>query len=44
MKRFMVGMLALFVAGVCSAQEFRIKPVAEKKIKELPAGPLFWRI
>jgi len=44
MKRFMVGMLALFVAGVCSAQEFRIKPVAEKKLKELPSGPLFWRV
>ena len=27
-----------------AAQEFRIKPVAEKKLKELPAGPLFWRV
>ncbi len=24
--------------------KFVIKPVAEKKIKQLPAGPLFWRI
>lgn len=27
-----------------SAQEFTIKPVVEKKVKQLPAGPLFWRI
>jgi hypothetical protein len=27
-----------------SAQGFTIKPVAEKKVKQLPAGPLFWRI
>jgi quercetin dioxygenase-like cupin family protein len=27
-----------------SAQALVIKPVAEKKIKQLPAGPLFWRI
>jgi hypothetical protein len=27
-----------------SAQEFTIKAVAEKKVKQLPAGPLFWRI
>jgi hypothetical protein len=26
------------------AQEFVIKPVAEKKLKQLPAGPLFWRL
>ena len=25
-------------------QKFVIKPVAEKKIKELPAGPLYWRL
>jgi len=27
-----------------SAQKFEIKPVAEKKIQQLPPGPLFWRI
>jgi hypothetical protein len=27
-----------------SAQKLEIKPVAEKKVKQLPAGPLFWRI
>jgi hypothetical protein len=26
------------------AQKFEIKPVAEKKIQQLPPGPLFWRI
>jgi len=25
-------------------QEFVVKPVAEKKLKELPAGPLYWRL
>jgi hypothetical protein len=30
--------------STAAAQEFVIKPVAEKKIKELPAGPLFWRV
>jgi hypothetical protein len=27
-----------------SAQQLTIKPVVEKKVKQLPAGPLFWRI
>ena len=44
MKRVLVGLAMLCVAGVCAAQEFRIKPVAEKKLKELPPGPLFWRV
>jgi quercetin dioxygenase-like cupin family protein len=26
------------------AQQFEIKPIAEKKIMRLPPGPLFWRI
>lgn len=25
-------------------QKFEIKPVAEKKIKQLPKGPLYWRV
>ena len=29
---------------IASAQQFVVKPVVEKKLKELPAGPLFWRI
>jgi quercetin dioxygenase-like cupin family protein len=34
----------LLSASLASAQNFEVKPVAEKKIKQLPAGPLFWRI
>jgi hypothetical protein len=30
--------------SAASAQKFEIKPVAEKKIQQLPPGPLFWRI
>jgi len=26
------------------AQEFVIKPVAEKKVQQLPPGPLYWRV
>lgn len=39
----MAGGLML-LSPSASAQELIIKPVAEKKVKELPAGPLFWRI
>jgi hypothetical protein len=34
----------LLSPSTASAQKFEIKPVAEKKIEKLPAGPLFWRI
>ncbi len=34
----------MFSPLAASAQEFTIKAVAEKKVKQLPAGPLFWRI
>lgn len=35
----------LLASSVAMAQpEFLIKPVAEKKLKQLPAGPLYWRI
>jgi hypothetical protein len=41
--------LGLFAATVMSSiaasqQKFEIKNVAEKKLKQLPAGPLFWRV
>lgn len=36
--------LAITCCTPAAAQEFRIQPVADKKLKELPAGPLFWRI
>jgi hypothetical protein len=34
----------LLSTSTASAQQFEIKPVAEKKIEQLPQGPLFWRI
>lgn len=42
--------LCAAIAGVvltsspASAQRFEIKPIAEKKVPQLPSGPLFWRI
>ncbi len=39
------AMLALIFSPLAAfAQGFTIKAVAEKKVKQLPAGPLFWRI
>lgn len=26
------------------AQQFSVKPLAEKKLRQLPAGPLYWRV
>ena len=38
-------MTALMLSpSAVSAQKFEIKPVAEKKVQQLPPGPLFWRI
>jgi hypothetical protein len=49
MKRFLIGMVTVLVSGLCTfqptataQQEFVIKPVAEKKLKQLPAGALYW--
>ena len=42
--------VAVAIAGlvlspsIASAQKFEVKSVAEKKIQQLPPGPLFWRI
>lgn len=51
MKRFLIGLIAVLASGLgflpstASAQpKLVIKPLAEKKVAELPAGPLFWRI
>ncbi|MGB7542722.1 MAG: cupin domain-containing protein [Burkholderiales bacterium] len=51
MKRFLIGMVVVFASGLClspstamAQQKFVVKPLAEKKVAELPAGPLFWRI
>lgn len=48
--RFVVLALTLCAATFLSLpaaeaqQKFDIKPVAETKIKQLPAGPLYWRV
>ncbi len=51
MKQFLIGMVVVFASGLCfspstaiAQQKFVVKPLAEKKVAELPAGPLFWRI
>ena len=35
---------ALLAPSVASAQQFEVTPVVEKKIAQLPPGPLFWRV
>jgi hypothetical protein len=51
MKQLLIGVVAALVSGLCTVQptataqeQFVIKPVAEKKLKALPAGPLYWQI
>ncbi|MCG6876274.1 MAG: cupin domain-containing protein [Betaproteobacteria bacterium] len=51
MKRFLIGMVMVLVSGTCltpstalAQQKFVIKALAERKVAELPAGTLFWRI
>jgi hypothetical protein len=51
MKHALVGMAAALVLAFVSLQpavgaqpEFFIKPVAQKKLKQLPAGPLYWQV
>ena len=51
MKQFFIGMVAVLVSGLCTFQTtaaaegvYVVKPVAEKKVKQLPAGPLYWRV
>ena len=40
-----VAMMGLVLSpSTASAQKFEIKPVAEKKVQQLPPGSLFWRI
>jgi hypothetical protein len=40
-----LGVTALLAPTVATAQEkFVVKPLAEKKLGQLPAGPLYWRI
>ena len=51
MKQLLIGMAAVLVSGLCAMQPaaaadgvYVVKPVAEKKVKQLPEGPLYWRI
>jgi mannose-6-phosphate isomerase-like protein (cupin superfamily) len=48
MKQLVVGMAALFACLVCLPAEAQpalvIKPLAEKKVPDLPPGALHWRI
>ena len=51
MKRTLIAMIVFLVLGLWllpstmrAQQQLVIRPVAEKKVAELPAGELFWRI
>jgi hypothetical protein len=49
LKRFLIGTIAVLASGMWMLPAFAqqalvIKPLAELKVAELPAGPLFWRI
>jgi hypothetical protein len=51
MKRILIAVIAVLASGLWSLpstaiaqQPLVIKPLAEKKVAELPPGPLFWRI
>src|SRR5690348_1336533 len=40
-----LGLMATsLVTSTAAAQQFSIKPLAEKKLGQLPAGPLYWRV
>jgi quercetin dioxygenase-like cupin family protein len=39
-----LGAAGLALAAAAFAQEFKVAPLAEKKVTELPAGPLYWQI
>jgi hypothetical protein len=49
MKRFVIGMIVVVASGLSISQSIAqpalvIKPLAEKKVTELPAGQLVWRL
>lgn len=51
MKQCLIGVVVVFVSWLflwpltaIAQQALVIKPLAEKRVTELPAGPLFWRI
>src|SRR5262245_51002934 len=41
---FLVSVLWLLPSAAKAQQQYVVKPVAQKKIKELPTGPLYWRV
>lgn len=50
-KQFVIGLFTVLVSGLCALQPtvaaegvYVVKPVASKKVKQLPAGPLYWRV
>ena len=51
MKRIPTGMIVVLTftlwslpLPVTAQQQYVVKPVAQKKIKQLPTGPLYWRV
>ena len=51
MKRLLIGMATVLMSALCTVQPaaaadgvYVVKPVAEKRVKQLPDGPLYWRI
>jgi hypothetical protein len=51
MKRYLIGIATALISGLflfqptaTAQQKFLVKPVAEKKLQQLPAGPLYWRV
>ena len=51
MKRLLIAMATVTVSVLCAVQTtaaaddvYVVKPVAEKRVKQLPVGPLYWRI
>jgi hypothetical protein len=51
MQQILIGVIAVLASGLCvlpssaiAQQALVVKALAEKKVTELPAGPLFWRL
>ena len=51
MKRILTGMIVVLASmlwslptPVAAQEQYVVKPVAQKKIEQLPTGPLYWRV
>jgi hypothetical protein len=49
MKRILIGLIAALSSGLCSLSSaadpvYVVKPLVETKVKQLPPGPLYWRV